>query len=641
MRWYIGLFIILVAVTASARTDEREKRIRLRWERSKPAITAITIEGNEFFSDSEIRGRMYSRIRSLWGTLKGDRRTKLQRESIGRDTLEIKYLYLTNGFLGVSASETVDIDPVDSSAHLKVQISEGRRLYYGRKTFSGEYNRQHHVAVYKIGEHLKQGKPINLLELRQAAFDMKTVFANNGYPYAKVTFVIDSFSTDSICNIEFNIEGDGLVSFGDITVAGTSRYPEYTVLRESRIKPDAVYRRRDIIDTRIRLLEAGYFSTASISISENSTDSLRPDMVLRVRERKPMFFTFKTGAGQSYIKDIEWDLSSTFGGRNLFGSRQYDIFTGFKFGIDRGLNLLEHVYRVRLTEPWFLGTRMPLTVSAVWEPGVKDPEQNYRIETWALAATTIKKFSREIRASAGIEYESVRIFGVPEDEAQFLKDEQGIEVRRNIHMAFRRDSRDHIFIPRRGSLTDLKVEFYGGFLGGDAHFTKVEASWSSYQVVWPGWISATRIKAGWAQHFGPSDEVPLVDRFYLGGANTVRGFRVNSLGPTLEDGTLEKANFIALFNQEFRWHTFQLFQFIPGLRGSLGAWPLWQSIFFDMGNGYRNPDELSWRSLAYSYGTGIQIVSPAGPIRIDYARRIPTKTIDFDYRWHFSILYAF
>ncbi|MDH3937161.1 MAG: BamA/TamA family outer membrane protein [candidate division Zixibacteria bacterium] len=635
------LFFILAASSALAQSDTRDERLWLRWMRDKPAISAITVEGNQYFSDSEIKKRMYSRTRSLWGTLKGDRRTRLQRESIGRDTLEIKYLYFTNGYLGVQVEESVDRDPVDSSAHLKVGISEGRRCFYGVKSFSGEYDRDLHVGLYKIGERLKPGKPINLFELRRAAYDMKTIFANNGYPYAKVDFVLDSSSSDGSYPVLFQIDGDELVTFGAVTPVGTKRYPAYTVRRESRIKPGALYRRRDIIDTRIRLLEAGYFSTASIVMSENSTDSLKPEMELRVRERKPMFFTFKTGAGQSHIRDIEWDVSSTFGGRNLFGSRHYDLSAGLKFGVDNGVNLLEHVYRVRLTEPWLLGTRMPLTLSAVWEPGVKDPEQNYRIESWSLAMSSIKKFTRETRASAGIEYESVRIFGVPDNEVQFLKDEQGIVVRRNIYLALRRDSRDHIFIPRRGSLTDVRAEFYGGFLGGDNHFTKLEASWSSFQVVWPGWISATRIKSGWTQQFSPSKEVPIIDRFYLGGANSIRGFKVNSLGPTLADGTLEKANFIALFNQEFRWHTFQLFQFIPGLKGWLGAWPLWQSIFFDMGNGYRKPEEISWRSLAYSYGTGIQIVSPAGPIRVDYARRIKTRTIDFDYRWHFSILYAF
>lgn len=640
----LAVLLILISVASVlAQPDTREEKLWLRWMRDKPAIGAISITGNQHFSDNDIRKRMYSRIRSFWGTLKGDRRTRLQRESVGRDTLEIKYLYLTNGYLGVQVVETVGRNPADSSTHLQVQISEGRRRRYGEKSFAGEYDKDLHLDIHKIGRRLKPGDPINLLELRKAAFDMKTVFANNGYPYARVDYVLDTSSADtlSLSPVLFQVSGDSLVTFGEVTPVGNKRYPDYTVMRESRIKPGALYRRQDIIDTRIRLLEARYFSTVSVVISESSTDSLRPAMQLRVRERKPMFFTFRTGAGQSHIRDIEWDVSSTFGGRNLFRSRQYDVSVGLKFGIDRGVNLLEHVYRIRLTEPWLLGTRMPLTLSAEWEPGVKDPEQNFRIESWTLAASTLKKFSREIRTSAGIEYQSVRIFGVPEDEIQFLKDEQGIDVRRNIYMTFRRDSRDHIFIPRRGSLSDLRAEFYGGFLGGDNHFTKIEASWASFQVVWPGWISATRFKSGWAQHFGKSSEVPINDRYYLGGANSIRGFSVNSLGPTLPDGTLEKASFIALFNQEFRWQTFQLFQFIPGLKGTLGAWPLWQSVFFDMGNGYRNPKEMSFRNLAYTYGVGIQIVSPAGPIRIDYARRIETDAIEFDYAWHFSILYAF
>jgi outer membrane protein assembly factor BamA len=69
--------------------------------------------------------------------------------------------------------------------------------------------------------------------------------------------------------------------------------------------------------------------------------------------------------------------------------------------------------------------------------------------------------------------------------------------------------------------------------------------------------------------------------------------------------------------------------------------PLWQSLFFDMGNGFDRFEDIRLDDYAFSYGTGIQIVSPAGPIRVDYARRIPTSRYSFDYRWHFTILYAF
>ncbi|HPI32680.1 MAG TPA: BamA/TamA family outer membrane protein, partial [candidate division Zixibacteria bacterium] len=69
--------------------------------------------------------------------------------------------------------------------------------------------------------------------------------------------------------------------------------------------------------------------------------------------------------------------------------------------------------------------------------------------------------------------------------------------------------------------------------------------------------------------------------------------------------------------------------------------PLWQTVFIDIGNGFTRVSEFSFSRLAYSYGTGVQIISPAGPIRLDYARRIETDDIPFDDRWHFTILFAF
>ncbi|MEA3297315.1 MAG: BamA/TamA family outer membrane protein [candidate division Zixibacteria bacterium] len=627
------LLMLIAAPNISA--DERQERLTLRWMRNKPPISAISIHGNHYFSDSEIKKRMYSRQHTLWSTLKGDRRTRVQRESPGRDTLEIKYLYLTNGFLGVQIDQQFETVAADSSARIVVNIDEGRQFRFGEISVEGSFDDRFNADFYNIYKMLKTGEKASLFKLRQVAFDMKTVFANDGYPYAKIDYDLDTINGGPFSPVTFHVKADSIVHFGKVAVSGIDRYPSYTVLRESRIMPGDIYQRQAIIDSQRRLLESGYFSTVRIIQADSASDRLNPEFILRVRERKPMYATIKTGAGQSEVRDLEWDFKAAFGKRNFLGSRRYDLSAQLKFAVGGGRGLLEHLYRIRYTEPWCFGIRMPLVLAAEWKPGVKDPEQDYRIETWSLSASTVKNFGEEIRVRLGLEYESVYIYGVPVDEALFLKEHEGLSLRRKIYLDFRRDSRDHIFIPRHGSLTDFRGEYYGGFLKGKDHFTKFEASWSSYQPVWPGWISATRFKVGWAQPFGDSKNVPMDDRFYLGGATTVRGFKVNSLGPE------EKADFIALFNQEFRWQTFQMFQFVPLLKDFLGQWPLWQSIFFDMGNGYRKAEELSFRSLAYSYGTGVQIISPAGPIRIDYARRIKTAAIDFDDCWYFTILYAF
>jgi outer membrane protein insertion porin family len=631
------LLILGQSICAQVDMSEREK---LRWRRNHPPIEKITIRGNEYFDDGSIKGVMYSQTTSFFSWLKSDRRAAIQRETLGRDTVAIRRLYLEGGFLNIGVNEHFEALPEDSAAEVVVEISEGPRYYTGSKSLSGTYPDSLHNELTNEWNELEQDEPLNYFQLRQAAFDMKTVMANSGFPYAEVDYGLDTTDGDSIVPITFDIQSDSLVRFGRVSIAGLDEYPAYGARRELKIERGDIYRRQDIIDTRRRLSETGYFTTINIAQTD-TTDRYRPKFEVRVRERETRYATIQTGIARDSLAEVAWDISAGYGKRNFLGTRRYDLYALGQFGLTEPRGLLEHKYQASFTEPWLFGLRMPLRLTAEWQPGVKDPEGSYRIETWSLSATSSRRFGLDYWVDGGLQYETVRIYGVAEDEIDDIKREEGLSVRRKLHINARRDSRDDLFIPTRGSLTKLALSYVGGFLGGDDEFTRSEVSWSSYQRVWPGWIAATRLEAAWASPFGSSDRVPIEDRYLLGGANTIRGFKVNSLGPRAEDGTLLRSEVYALFNQEFRWRTVQIHSVIPLIKGFIGSWPLWQTIFFDMGNGFADWDDMGWERLAYSYGMGVQLVSPAGPLRIDYARRIATEHIEAGSRWHFTILYAF
>ncbi|MEW5995787.1 MAG: POTRA domain-containing protein, partial [Candidatus Zixiibacteriota bacterium] len=374
---------------------------------------SILITGNDYSSTGDIKKRMYSRTRTLWRAIKGDRRTRIQRETYARDTLAIKYLYLSNGFLGVQVEETFEVLEPDSSALVQVRIDEGRRFFYGDVKLTGSFEKRLSPALHKRTNRLEAGRPINLFDLHDAAFNMKTVLANEGYPYARVEFRADTVGAHSAAGITFHIESDSLVYFGDVRIEGMNRYPEYVARRELKIKPGEVYRRREILNSQSRLIESGYFSTMSLTRADTIGNRLRPDFVLRVRERKPYYVSVKTGVGQSEVRDLTWAFSSGVGKRNFLGSRRLDLLADYEFGFGRDTRLLTHSYRLRFTEPWFIGLRMPLSLTAGWEPRLKDPVQNFRIETWSIALSTHKNFGPEIRTTLGAEYEGVNIFDIP------------------------------------------------------------------------------------------------------------------------------------------------------------------------------------------------------------------------------------
>jgi outer membrane protein insertion porin family len=491
----------------------------------------------------------------------------------------------------------------------------------------------------KIASKLKVGKPMDLFGIRNVTYEMKTLFANDGYPYAQINFELDTAGTDTLNAIRFEVSSDSLVRFGNVVVQGMETLPEYVATRELKMKPGAQYRRDDFLSSKQRLYESGYFSTLSLQMDEKSPDRLRPNFILKVTERKPYYLTFQTGAAQSQTRDLTWDVSAGFGKRNIFRTRRIDLAAYYSFALGQANGLIQHKYDLSYTEPWFLNFRMPTTFTGEVQPKLKSDVQDYDISKWSITVATVKKFNLEVSMNFGFEYQSVTISNIDSALLPSVKQEAGNTIKRRFYFQFRRDSRNDPFIPERGSLTNLSAQYVGGFLGGDDNFKKVEASYSSYQRVWPGWISATRIEGGWIKPFQGSDFVPTDDRLYLGGANTVRGFKEKSLGPVLPDGSPAGANFTTVFNQEFRWRTFPLFKFISERFAT--RFPLWQSVFVDVGNGFPNSSNFRWDQLAISYGAGIQIVSPAGPIRVDYAQVVPTNGFAFQTHWHFTILYAF
>ncbi len=600
-----------------------------RWLRKEePVIDSIHIDyadnpSDTAFKPSKVKSVLFSKVSDLFLAIKKDRRRRVQRETIRRDTSEVKYLYLSNGFLGARVIETFEPSLPDSNVLVRIAVYEGRQFVYDKMSVFGDYDEIFRDRLNGFLNNYKKGKSVDPFKLKQTAYDMKSVLANDGYPYATVEYSIDTLIDFNGSDIKFNVQSDSLVHFGNVIIEGAEKFDKRLVKREISFNPGDKYRREDIIKTQKHLLETGYYLTLYLSNvladTSNNVNRLKPDFVLNLREKKTHFVSLKTGATQDSLKDLTWTFSGSWGKRNLLRSRRLELTAHASFIVFTEWRLKDHWYRARLTEPWFFGIRMPMTVTAQLSPVVKTSSQDYdyRKESWFVSVSTTRNLDDRNRLIAGLQYESVNIYGLSQEDQGILKQREGISISLKLFTNLTRDTRNHPFIPSRGSLVNLRAEYIGGFLGGDDSFTLLEASWSRYQKVWPGWISATRFKGGYVREFGKSESVSLYDRYQIGGANTIRGFSEGNLGP---------ANIIIVANQEFRFKLIGKF---------------WSSVFADVGNGFRNDLEVKWNRLAVSYGVGLQFISPAGPIRVDYARRLESKYISAGDKFHFTILYAF
>ena len=604
----------------------------------KPIIEKITIEGNSYFSLGKIKDQMTLK-ENRWYNLFKKRRFNPKKAEL--DVASIDSLYHVNGFLRVESEISAEEKKKNECA-VQVRIKEGIQIRLGKIILNGGLPELEEKTRKEL-KPLNQGDPFNWTKLYEAAFNIKTVYANFGYPYAEVQIHLpDSVSMaeegkdGSRLDVTFQVNEDKKVFFGKVTYEGLKITNEKVARRELTIKEGEVYSREKVMDSQQRVYSTGLFSYITLKVKDVETKPEKPDFVLKVIEKKPNYIGARMELAQNqpqFINQQEYltvDFTGEWGNRNLAGTSRKIGVSGFhSYKVIPKIERLSNRFTLRYVEPWLLGSRTLLALDLYYEPGVQSAVQKYRIESYGGNINFSREYKKHTKVWLTGSYQQVHIYSIPPEELETYKREQGINVRRMIILSGEKDTRGNIFIPLAGSFTQLYTQYVGGFMGGDNNFFKSTFSWSRYNQLGKRNILnvfATRIKFGYAGELNRKDYIPTFDRFYMGGASTIRGYQENSMGPMDETQTPTGGKVMILGNLEYRREL---------------LWKFGYTIFVDAGNIWGKVKDVNMKDFKLTSGLGIQFFTPVGPLRLDYGRQIPIKENPQTGRFHLSILYAF
>lgn len=622
------VFLVLMAllpqfVFAAEITSEKRKLLSKR-----PHIEKIVISGNHSFSEGTIRKKLYSREDGIWQSLGLKRGNRFTKSNLAYDQIMLEYFYKDQGF----PDAKVDIDftglPEAGRAIILVNIHEGIRYRIASVAVSGLLGKDE-WEIRSIANRLRPGNYLKHSVVEGVRRDIKSYFANSGYPYASDSLLKSEH--DSSVAISFKIIKGDLVAFGNLVIDSTITTEQKIFEHEVVFKRGDMYKRDRLFESQQRLIRTNLFSYVSLQSQDlmSKRDSLMPDFRVSAMERPPKYVNFGVGAAQDKEKDFLWSISGALGNRNIKGTaRKMRLESTTLFQAFSKWGFVKQHFEFGYTEPYLLRYRMPLIFALRFEPGVRSLLHDYRIETIGLDATVVREFSLWTRLAISGTYEQFRISGVDSTKAQQYKEELGLNIDREISLSLEADTRplQNKFNPSSGSLTQYELTYVGGLLGGDNSFVRAVYSWTKYNKFTSNGVFASRIKLGWVTPFGNSDEVPTKERFYLGGAYTLRGFSENTLGPADSTGDPAGGEAIGLMNLELRKPLF---------------WQIWGSTFIDCGYNVDDIRDVSFRDVAVTFGAGVQWASPVGPIRVDYGRRTNINDYPSGGSFHFSILYAF
>jgi outer membrane protein insertion porin family len=309
--------------------------------------------------------------------------------------------------------------------------------------------------------------------------------------------------------------------------------------------------------------------------------------------------------------------------RNLWGTARY---TSLRF--EESEILKRAIYNFK--EPWFLNRDLEGKFSLVWSDSERlnsdTREIYYKTRNTAASLGTEKAYGN-LKPSLTYQFENVVNYDV-QPAAVLTPDDIGRVLVSSLSPALLWDLRDDPFNPRRGALYGITVKEALLELGSQADFSKVTIQGSWFIPV-ENAVLALSARAGMAWPFRDTPEVPLHERFYVGGSTTVRGYTQDSIGPSAlnTDGSLIPTGgaSMSIFNIEFRINPGEGLGFV---------------LFTDAGNVWPG-QEINIGDLRSSYGAGIRYGTPIGPLRIDYGQKIHRLPGESPGELHFNIGHTF
>lgn len=546
-------------------------------------IDEIVITGNAGLTARQIKGVLGTQERQYF-ILRGT----VQRQQLDEDVDRILALYNDHGYIQARVESTdVQVDQERARVRITFAVVEGPQFRVGEIVVSGnsvlpesEIRRQ---LLLRAGDVFSRGK------LRDSLRQIADLYSSVGRASADVVPRTEQNQATATVNVTLDINEGPEVYVERINISGNVRSQDKILRREIPFVEGDLFTLQKLQRARQRLVNLGYFETVNIT-TQPGADRTRIVVNVEVTERPTGLFS--VGAGFSSVDALVGtiDLSQ----RNFMG-RGWELTLRLRLGanVQQGI--------ISFTEPWLFDRPLAAGFDLFRTQRVYD-EFDYATTGGNLRLS--RPFAEYWRWSTSYRLTYDEVSDVDDDADDELKDEEGGTITSAVSGGLTRDTRDNVFAPTRGSLLSLRSDVAG--LGGDARFVKLVGSYGHFLPIWFGHILATRGEAGWATGWGGED-VPIFERYFLGGPNSLRGWKYRQVSPEDDEGDPIGGTGMLLGNVEY----------VVPLPYNLRL-----AAFFDIGNVYGKGVKFDPTDVRYDAGAGFRWLSPFGPIRVDYGWKL-------------------
>jgi outer membrane protein insertion porin family len=594
-------------------------------EHAKVMVKTINLIGVTKAPVDDLKSVMFTKEGGYLSFITGE--GTYREEIFQRDLTIIQAAYYDRGFINVKVEKPyIQISADKRYIFISIRIEEGEQFSIGKLEFSGELL----VAREQLRRVMttREGELFNRSKLSRDIGAFTDIYFDQGYAYANITPVTQVHPETRTVDLTFDFQKGNKVYIERIDITGNSKTRDKVIRREMRVYEGELFSGTGLRRSKERITALGFFETVEVNHKPGSDDT---KVVVIVEIKEKATGTFQVGLGFSNVENFIF--TAQVAQNNFLG-------WGQTASISLQLSSLRSFAQLSFLDPYFFDTNFVFSadlykVSADFLGFIRDATGGdvnigYHFLDDVIGNVT---YTRErVKVDPGRGYDQIPL-------ANRFRNGTTSSVRFSVTW----DERNNRLFPSKGHLQFASAEFAPSFLGGTFLFARYTAYSRFYFPMPFGLVFKTNATLGVIESLDANSPVPVSELFFLGGINSVRGYLLRSITPTITVASSSRpdaplvsnfgvgGNKQAILNLELEFPIFEK----VGIKGVL---------FYDAGNSFAQDasffqDKQHHLPLGMfqSVGFGFRWFSPIGPLRFEWGFPLNRRPIDQPVLFEFTI----
>jgi outer membrane protein insertion porin family len=561
-------------------------------------VTGVQIVRAEQVPEERIRRQLLTRSASLFT------RGRLDPAVLDDDLKAVRSLYIDQGHLDAVVHEPrIRLSAAADSAEIEIKIEEGPRFTIESVEFSPGLQFSNDELRDWAG--MGAGDIYSPAALLRAESGLRAGIDRQGFPDSRARGAVER--GDATVRVFFEVDPGVQQRVGEIVISGNLLTQDRVIRREMELETGELLSRERLLRGQHQLYRLGAFR--GVRVTHEPIDPGDPALQrvkVRVEEAKPL--GMNVGVGFDSERGPQANFATSHD--NLFGHVRTLAIQLF---LSDTLRRAQIVAR----EPRLFGYKLPALIDYSLE---EREEVSYDLRRNSVAFRVDRRLSRNWTSFLRYNYQSQDLKEVTDPD---VPREERLEDLRlgDVSGSLMLDLRDDPLLTTHGAHFQVGVRWFSQLFFSEGNFVKGTASANYTHTFSNRTTFSTSIRVSLGSPYGTTPDIPISERYFAGGQSTIRGFKLDEVGPK-EDGLPTGGEGRLILNQEFRFPVWKRFRGV---------------LFYDAGNVYRRIDDFDPFDVRNVLGLGVRFDAPFGPIRAEYGWKMGRREGETPGEFHFAI----